>query len=214
MLPRNRGIKATDFWQQNTCSRAHPRRACTWELSEPGCGGLSGWGVALSTIPRFSLHQSLVVGRLQPGRVKGEKGWAGIPRGLSVLSLVTFRRGVLDSEHLVIDSRLDAQAREPAMAQYRHGDLLLERVEALPPDAQPLPSHVLAEGENTGHAHRMDSSARVYCDGAGNRYVRARATTALTHEEHARIDLPPGLYRVLRQREFVISTWGTREVED
>lgn len=100
------------------------------------------------------------------------------------------------------------------MAQYRHGDLLLERVDFPPVDLTPTSTRVLAEGENTGHAHRVDQQARILRDDGWTRFVHAQGPTALTHEEHARIDLPPGLYRIVRQREFLPESWQSRYVED
>jgi hypothetical protein len=34
------------------------------------------------------------------------------------------------------------------------------------------------------------------------RFLRIVSTSLLTHEEHRAIPLPPGLYRVARQREY------------
>ena len=77
-------------------------------------------------------------------------------------------------------------ARRPqgAKAQPRHGRL------------------VLAEGEATGHAHAIaEPDAREFRVG-DERFVLVRSAAQLIHEEHATIDLPPGAYRVVIQREY------------
>jgi hypothetical protein len=62
---------------------------------------------------------------------------------------------------------------------------------------------ILAEGEATGHAHAVDSPEAALLELAeGERYLRVDAPCDLVHEEHAAIVLDPGLYRVIRQREY------------
>lgn len=100
---------------------------------------------------------------------------------------------------------------------YAQGDLLIERVEDLPPTGSQSAANadgsiVLAEGELTGHSHaiygrvtmfRDDSLAR---DVPGGLYVGhiniEDATARIQHEEHAAVTLPKGTYRVRRQREL------------
>jgi hypothetical protein len=63
---------------------------------------------------------------------------------------------------------------------------------------------VLAEGEMTGHSHRIEDprSAELY-ETDSERYLRVVSSTAtLLHEEHGPICLPQGDYRVWRQREY------------
>ena len=90
--------------------------------------------------------------------------------------------------------------------QFRQGDVLLVAVEAIPDDAKRQPRHgrlVLAEGEATGHVHAIaEPDAREFRVG-DERYVLIRSAAQLIHEEHATIDLPPGAYRVVIQREYV-----------
>jgi hypothetical protein len=87
---------------------------------------------------------------------------------------------------------------------YRHGDVLVVQVAAIPHGAVKRPHLVLAEGEMTGHAHRVAEagSAELYQAGA-EIYLRVLAPTAtLIHQEHGPISLPCGDYRVWRQREY------------
>ena len=96
---------------------------------------------------------------------------------------------------------------------FRQGDVLLLAVdpESLPAQARTVPRQggrvVLAEGEVTGHAHAIDSSAatllRAGSDADARRFLRISAPVDLVHEEHATIALPEGLYSVVIQREYV-----------
>lgn len=90
----------------------------------------------------------------------------------------------------------------------RQGDVLLEMIEsaelgdALPRDAGRI---VLAYGEVTGHAHAIhEDSATLFAGKAANTgvFLQVLETVSLRHEEHSKIDVPPGLYRVVRQREW------------
>jgi hypothetical protein len=87
---------------------------------------------------------------------------------------------------------------------YQHGDVLVKRVTEIPPRARPTGRRVLAEGEATGHAHRLvaDADVEVYED-EGTLFLRVGARGAgLTHEEHGVGVIGEGLYAVDRVREY------------
>ena len=90
------------------------------------------------------------------------------------------------------------------MALYRHGDLLVARAEKLPDKKRKLHHLVLAEGELTGHSHRIaERDAAVLYQSFGDLYLDVTAPSAtLVHQEHGPIPLERGLYRVWRQREY------------
>jgi hypothetical protein len=111
------------------------------------------------------------------------------------------------------------------MQQIRQGDVLLVRLEQTPEEfladfgkrvdhvARQQGRLVLAEGEATGHAHVIESEeAELVLEDdelvdpgqAAQLYLLVHGTTAvpLVHEEHAPLDVPPGAYRVVRQREY------------
>lgn len=71
------------------------------------------------------------------------------------------------------------------MALYRHGDLLVQSVDEIPNGARALSHLVLAEGELTGHSHRIaeKESARLFQSGSGLflRVIGVQAT--LVHQE-------------------------------
>ena len=99
---------------------------------------------------------------------------------------------------------------------FRHGDvLILEVSEAAVPDRLcRLPRPVLAEGEVSGHAHRVEvdvgsgagepEPVELYEDDAGVMYLRVKGAKArVVHEEHEAIELDgPAVYRVWKQREY------------
>lgn len=100
-----------------------------------------------------------------------------------------------------------APGAPPATAaiQFRQGDVLLVAVDALPPGARRQPRRgrlVLAEGEATGHAHAIhERDARLHAAG-DERYLVTASEARLVHEEHAAIDILPGIFRVVVQREY------------
>jgi hypothetical protein len=100
---------------------------------------------------------------------------------------------------------------------YAQGDLLIERVFDVPVSGvmmgqQTNGAFVLAEGELTGHSHRIedrvtffrdDSLARDIPGGLYIGHIRVDGPTArVVHQEHAGIALGKGTYRVRRQREL------------
>jgi hypothetical protein len=88
---------------------------------------------------------------------------------------------------------------------FRQGDVLLVRVDTLPQGAkkeQIDDSIVLAYGETTGHAHRMSAATATAYAWQGDRLIEVHQPTDLTHEEHNPIHLIPGVYKVVRQREY------------
>jgi hypothetical protein len=89
---------------------------------------------------------------------------------------------------------------------FRQGDVLLVKVDKMPPDAVPVAPDgdrvVLAYGEVTGHAHALPAVATALYEHAEGRFLKVETPSALVHEEHAPIDLVPGVYRVVRQREY------------
>lgn len=109
----------------------------------------------------------------------------------------------------------------------RQGDLLIERIHAIPTTTASLVERarddgrlILAYGEVTGHSHQIADtidapSAAIYDDPSdpGAFFLRVASATGLVHDEHARIDLAPGEYRVTRQREFT-DEMDTRLVAD
>lgn len=108
---------------------------------------------------------------------------------------------------------------------YRQGDvLLIRRVRAIPTDAKPKARDndrvILAYGESTGHSHQILVADRLpAADDAvlltvaeSATFLRLAKKAQLVHEEHAAIDLAPGNYEIVHQREY--TPWGERRVVD
>jgi hypothetical protein len=94
---------------------------------------------------------------------------------------------------------------------WRQGDVLIEAVEAIPPNLPRRPDLVLARGERTGHCHRIAErrSAQMFLGRTGT-YIRVLAEEAkLVHDEHGPITLKRGCYRFWLQREY-----GSQDVVD
>lgn len=90
------------------------------------------------------------------------------------------------------------------MMMIRQGDVLLVRREA--PEESRRRTDVLGlrvPGERTGHAHVLP--AEVHETPAGDTMLYVDEPTALTHEEHAPIEVPAGWWEPRMQREFVPS---------
>ena len=90
------------------------------------------------------------------------------------------------------------------MNHYRQGDILIIAVPTINGKEQsPNGRIILAEGEVTGHAHAIaDPTVTSYVGADGTLYLDAPKGADVRHEEHATITLPPGKYRVMRQREY------------
>jgi len=99
---------------------------------------------------------------------------------------------------------MSERASESAGPLYRHGDVLVTRVAELPGDVEKLTHLVLAEGEITGHSHRIaePGSAELLQSPTGMFLHVLWPSATLIHQEHGPIMLGQGVYRVWRQREY------------
>lgn len=99
---------------------------------------------------------------------------------------------------------------------YRQGDVLLMRVKNIPQAATTKPSEnglvILAHGEATGHHHSLPGADVDWFTLGANQFVLVKSPTQLTHQEHAPIDLAPGRYQAIRQREYTPE--AIRNVQD
>ncbi len=89
------------------------------------------------------------------------------------------------------------------MNRYRHGDVIIVGVDNIPAGAQKLAHLTLAEGEVTGHAHRITDGTAALFSFDAKTYLRIQSELAtLSHEEHKALQLPRGEYEILIQREY------------
>lgn len=87
---------------------------------------------------------------------------------------------------------------------YRQGDVLIRRVTSLPAQTTQRMNGILAYGEVTGHAHKVEDQAcaEVLEVGTGLFLRVGEEGVRIVHEEHAPISLPAGNYEVTIQREY------------
>ena len=91
----------------------------------------------------------------------------------------------------------------------RQGDVLIVATDNIPAAAKPVPLEngrlILAHGEVTGHAHVVEGDAVFLAadlDEMADRYLRVLSECSVVHDEHETLTLPPGTFRVVRQREY------------
>ncbi|MFB2768384.1 hypothetical protein ACE1AT_03705 [Pelatocladus sp. BLCC-F211] len=96
------------------------------------------------------------------------------------------------------------------MQPIRQGDVILLPVQHTIQqiEGQKLPHLTLAEGEVTGHKHRIiEGQAELYEEN-GTLYLRVYSEEAtLAHEEHKEISIPKGTWMVRIQREYQPQGW-------
>ena len=102
------------------------------------------------------------------------------------------------------------------MPQYRQGDVFLRKIRSIPKGAKPCKARdgrfVLAEGEATGHAHTIcELDGSLFID-ENRLYLQTEAGCELLHEEHGPIQVTPGNFEIIRQREY--SPEAIRNVAD
>ncbi len=101
----------------------------------------------------------------------------------------------------------------------QQGDVLLERIKELPEGVKKKKGFVLAEGEVTGHAHKIDltkikSDLVSLYEKDGILYVKANADVPLIHEEHGTVEIKKGIYKVRKVQEYDHFLEESREVRD
>lgn len=97
--------------------------------------------------------------------------------------------------------------------QYRQGDLLFI-LQKTRPDAplEERPGSVIVTGEATGHSHRLLGGTILEDASDGTLYLDVPESGRVVHEEHDALTLGPGLWLVVRQREY--SPGAIRMVRD
>ena len=92
------------------------------------------------------------------------------------------------------------------MLPIRQGDVILKAINGI--EGRKLGHLTLAEGEVTGHSHRIaDGQAELY-EKDGTLYLRVLSDTAkLIHEEHNAVEVPQGNWMVRIQREYEPEGW-------
>jgi hypothetical protein len=87
------------------------------------------------------------------------------------------------------------------MRPIRQGDVILLPIKNIA--GKKLSHLILAEGEVTGHSHRISQGKAELYEHEGILYLRVLTWTAtLEHEEHHALDIPQGNWMVRIQREY------------
>lgn len=92
------------------------------------------------------------------------------------------------------------------MEKYRHGDVILRKVEDVQGEKQ---DHLtLAEGEQTGHSHRITAGEAALFKFEDKTYLKIQSDLAtLSHQQHGELQLPAGNYEVQIQRQHTPKGW-------
>jgi hypothetical protein len=96
---------------------------------------------------------------------------------------------------------------------FQQGDVIVEAA-ALPAKAKKIPVRALAEGEVTGHAHRVVGDAEMF--ELGDRlFLRILGgDCSVVHEEHKEQTIPPGDYEIRKVREYDHFAEEARQIRD
>ena len=101
--------------------------------------------------------------------------------------------------------------------QGRQGDILIERIDAIPPGAKPTKERTVALGESQGHGHVLvaepKTKMKVFVDAQEEDvfYCEAKGQAAMEHlmvstgvwtGEHHPVSIPDGTYRISRQYQY------------
>ncbi|GAB1543847.1 hypothetical protein NUACC21_65230 [Scytonema sp. NUACC21] len=94
------------------------------------------------------------------------------------------------------------------MNPLRQGDVLLIPTKQQKSSGKKLPHLTVAEGEVTGHKHRITEGFAQLYEEDGTLYLQVLSETALlSHEEHKEIEVPRGVWMVRIQREYEPAGW-------
>lgn len=92
------------------------------------------------------------------------------------------------------------------MQPIRQGDVILIPTQSI--EGKQLSHLTLAEGEVTGHRHRISEGEAELFERDGTLYLKVLSPTALLiHEEHKQIAIPQGNWMIRIQREYEPRGW-------
>jgi len=98
---------------------------------------------------------------------------------------------------------------ESASFKARHGDVVIVADNNVEPGKQ-VPRGVVADGEATGHAHRVSQAKvhQVVGDMIQRAIVVSRLSAPIDHEEHTKNPIPRGKHRAGIQRQYSPLGWS------
>jgi hypothetical protein len=95
----------------------------------------------------------------------------------------------------------------------QQGDVLIVAAK-IPGKAKKKNSYILAEGEVTGHAHRVEGDAELLELGEKLFLRVMNGNVRVVHEEHKAQVIPPGEYEIRRVQEYNHFAEEARAVAD
>ena len=101
--------------------------------------------------------------------------------------------------------------------QIVQGDVFCLKVESVPSGAKKEKHLTLAEGEATGHFHRVTTGEAVLYSipNSVDKFLEVISESAVvTHEEHKPITLPKGTYKIGIVQEYDYDAEEARQVRD
>lgn len=88
--------------------------------------------------------------------------------------------------------------------QVRQGDVYAEAIAALPKGLKKKKDNVIVHSDSTLHDHTL-KSGNVFVNKKGDLFLEAPRKTQIVHtEDHDPVDLPKGVYKIIRQRQYVM----------
>jgi len=104
----------------------------------------------------------------------------------------------------------------------RHGDISFHRLDSIPANFNPVKhsgSFVLAEGEATGHHHKIsvkekNNDFQIFKDEDNNYILKVNSPCQLTHQEHKTIEFTKGIYFVKHETEYNPFTEELEKIKD
>jgi len=85
----------------------------------------------------------------------------------------------------------------------RQGDLLFRKTENNISRLKVLETNIIELGETSGHAHTLEGGTLVGWQQPDYVSVLPNSVAVITHDEHAAIELEPGIWQIIRQREYI-----------
>ena len=89
------------------------------------------------------------------------------------------------------------------MLQQQQGDVNITEIAKIPTEAKKKKDSVLAEGEATGHSHRVEGEAELLELGERLFLRVLGGDVRVVHEEHAPQIIPPGNYEITPTNEIM-----------
>ena len=88
----------------------------------------------------------------------------------------------------------------------QQGDVLIKKINKLPEGLEKIKTKnnlwIIAEGETTGHYHAIAEKEAIVYEKEGKKYILTEEGFTITHQEHEKIKVEPGLYEIGIVQEY------------